>query len=110
MYFISQLHGKGAEHLIQKISMMPRLWLLLLLFGAALSGRQKKPFCIRGQKTRVFVTVFGVLGTFFHHFCRGRDEKSSFHPVPYKSGEKSSFHPLVVVYIFFQPRQFRFFF
>ena len=67
-------------------------------------------FCIRGQKTRVFVTVFGVLGTFFHHFCRGRDEKSSFHPVPYKSGEKSSFHPLVVVYIFFQPRQFRFFF
>ena len=35
MYFISQLHGKGAEHSIQEISMMPRLWLLLLLFGAA---------------------------------------------------------------------------
>ena len=65
----------------------------------------KKAFCIWGQKTRVFVTVFGVLGTFFHHFCRGRDEKS-----PYKSDEKSSFHPLVVVYNFFQPRQFRFFF
>ena len=44
MYFISQLHGKGAEHSIQKISMMPRLWLLLLLFGAAFWYEKKVIF------------------------------------------------------------------